>query len=413
MKITEVISCFSAGRTICAHAVENDLIRLGYSPSTIEIYLRTVHRFCDWVLSQKTVEFKSFEESIPLFLDQHLPVCRCNPLCPAPHITKAALRHFRRLANMNSSTGVLGSTGNPSPAQVELNSFDKYLNQVCGLSQATRISRRQFVGRFLREKCGDGPIDTGLFTPQSLMKYVSLQARGYKAGTISVMATSIRSYLKFLQFRGDIDSRLVRVIPSPPKWRLADYPTVISETQVEALLASFDNSNPSGIRDRAMAICMLQMGLRASEVADLDLEDVDWRKSTLCLRRGKSRVVRELPLMDSCGKAIARYLKYGRPQTGSRKVFVRHTTPVGAILGTENVRGAMRRAYERAGFPPNWTGTHILRHTAATRMLNGGASLKQVADVLGHQSIDTTTIYSKVNIRTLETVMQPWPVIPS
>jgi site-specific recombinase XerD len=296
---------------------------------------------------------------------------------------------------------------------VELNSFEKYLDQVCGLSPATRISRRQFVGRFLREQCGDGLIKAGMFTPQSLMKYVSSQARGYKAGTISVMATSIRSYMKFLQFRGDIDSRLVRVVPSPPKWRLADYPTVISEIQVKALTASFDESSPSGIRDCAMAICMIQMGLRASEVADIDLEDIDWRRSTLCLRRGKSRVVRELPLMGSSGKAIARYLKYGRPQTGSRKVFVRHTVPVGAILSTENVRGAMRRAYERAGFPANWTGTHILRHTAATRMLNGGASLKQVADVLGHQSIDTTTIYTKVNMKTLETVMQPWPVIPS
>jgi site-specific recombinase XerD len=232
------------------------------------------------------------------------------------------------------------------------------------------------------------------------------RVRGYKPGTASVIATALRSYLKFLQFRGDIDPSLVWTIPSPPQWRLQDYPNVLSDIQVTALMNSFDLTHPAGLRDSAMALCMLHMGLRAGEVANLALDDLNWR---IYIRRDKSRTCRELPLLNGFGNALVNYLKRGRPTCTSQKVFVRHTVPVGISMNAENVRGAIRRAYERAGFPRQWTGTHILRHTAATRMLNKGATLKEVADVLGHKSIDTTVIYTKVDITRLQTVSQPWP----
>ena len=203
------------------------------------------------------------------------------------------------------------------------------------------------------------------------------------------------------------------MIPSLPIRRLADYPTVLSESQVAVLLSVFDLTAPAGMRDHAMALCMLHMGMRSGEVASLCLEDIDWRESVIRLSRTKARKPRELPLLTSCGISFSRYLQYGRPVSRSRNVFVRHVVPVGSRLSAENVRGAMRRAYARAGFPPTWTGTHILRHTAATMMLNKGASLKELADVLGHKSIDTTMIYTKVNISALETVMLPWPEVKS
>ena len=154
---------------------------------------------------------------------------------------------------------------------------------------------------------------------------------------------------------------------------------------------------------------MLNLGLRSGEVAFLELTDIDWRRSIIRLRCNKNRMSRELPLMHRCGNALADYLQWGRPESLSQKVFVRHSTPSGYDLSSENVRGAMRRAYKRAGLPQEWTGTHILRHTAATRMFNNGASLKEIADVLGHQSIDTTIIYTKVNTVAMKTVCQAWP----
>jgi site-specific recombinase XerD len=297
----------------------------------------------------------------------------------------------------------------PTPVQEELEAYCRFLDQVCGLAPATLISRRRIVGEFLSSRFGDGQIDTSSFESHDLMQYVALRVRGYKPGTASVIATAIRSYLKFLQFRGGVDPALVRIIPSPPQWRLQDFPNILSDIQVTALMNSFDLSHPAGLRDSAMTLCMLHMGLRAGEVANLSLDDLNWRRSILYIRRDKSRTCRALPLLIGCGNALANYLKQGRPPCTSRKVFVRHTVPIGSDMTAENVRGAIRRAYERAGFPRQWTGTHILRHTAATHMLNKGATLKDVADVLGHKSIDTTVIYTKVNLKGLQAVSQPWP----
>lgn len=164
---------------------------------------------------------------------------------------------------------------------------------------------------------------------------------------------------------------------------------------------------------RAMAFCMVDMGLRASEVAHLRLCDIDWRESTLHIREAKGGKSRLLPLPYRPGKEISQYVRRYRPQTVTDFLFVRHTVPKGSAISAEFVRGAMRRAYARAGFPQKWTGTHILRHTAATHMHQRGATLKEVADVLGHLSIDTTAIYTKVNLTALKTVVLPWPEVQS
>lgn len=113
------------------------------------------------------------------------------------------------------------------------------------------------------------------------------------------------------------------------------------------------------------------------------------------------------------GRAIAAYIYRGRPCTLERRLFLRYTVPLGTPIGPEMVRGAVRRAYARSGMDARWTGTHILRHTAATRIHQAGASLKEVADILGHGCIDTTAIYTKVNLALLATVALPWPEVKS
>jgi len=153
--------------------------------------------------------------------------------------------------------------------------------------------------------------------------------------------------------------------------------------------------------------------LRAGEVASLLLGDIDWQEGILRVKGMKTRRERLLPLTVAPGKAIAFYLQDGRLPTAEPFLFVRHSVPAGNGLTPEMVRGAMRRAYARSGFPKTLTGTHILRHTAATRMYQGGASLKEVADVLGHGSINTTMIYTKVDLPSLMTVALPWPEVRS
>ena len=160
-----------------------------------------------------------------------------------------------------------------------------------------------------------------------------------------------------------------------------------------------------------MARCLADLALRCHEVAGLRLDAIDWRAGTLRLEQTKSHRVELLPLPQTTAQALIDYLRQGRPSTSSRAVFVYHRAPRGEGVRKTTVRGAIRRAFGRAGL--TWSGTHILRHTAATRMLQGGTSLKAIADVLRHRSIDTTLIYTKVDLLQLSRVAMPWPGQPS
>lgn len=151
------------------------------------------------------------------------------------------------------------------------------------------------------------------------------------------------------------------------------------------------------------------MGLRAGEVAAIQLDDLNWRDGTLTIGRGKSRRADTLPLPLPTGKAIVRYLRRARPKYENRHLFLRHRAPLDAPITAEFVRGHIRRALACCGLADRFTGTHVLRHTAAVRMRCAGASLKEIADVLRHRNLDTTTIYNKLDIPTLAAVAAPWP----
>lgn len=158
-----------------------------------------------------------------------------------------------------------------------------------------------------------------------------------------------------------------------------------------------------------MMRCMSDLGLRVGEVAAMTLDDINWRQGVATVRGGKGGRARELPLPAPLGRAIAAYLRDGRPSSAVRHLFVRHTLPAGAPVTHDMIRGAFRRAYAAATGRTESVGTHVLRHTAAARMRAGGQSLKGIADVLGHRSVDTTTIYVKLDVETLRAVALPWP----
>lgn len=160
-------------------------------------------------------------------------------------------------------------------------------------------------------------------------------------------------------------------------------------------------------RADAIVRCALDLGLRSGEIATMSLDDIDWRVGTVTLRHTKNRREDVLPLPESTGRAIAAYLKLERPKTTHRAVFVRHIAPRDVAFGADGVRKVIGRAYARAGLP--YTRSHLLRHTMASRLLAGGSSLKEVADVLRHRSLNSTQIYAKLDSRTLGAVALAWP----
>lgn len=285
--------------------------------------------------------------------------------------------------------------------------FDTYLREVCGLADTTRHARRRYVRLCLAALFGDGPVDVRRIGAGDLIELVTEQARTRDPGSVGALSTAMRSLMRFLQFAGELQVDLTEALPRPPHPALAPLPPSLSETELARFWAAFDRTTALGRRDYAMARCLADLGLRRQELVALRLDDIDWHAGTVRLAPGKNRRGAQLPLPCATGAALADYLRHGRPATDSRAVFVLHRAPLGQAAAQSTVTHALGRAFARAGLP--WTGTHILRHTAAARMVEGGASLKLVADVLRHRSIDTTAIYAKVDLPDLARVALPWP----
>ena len=204
-------------------------------------------------------------------------------------------------------------------------------------------------------------------------------------------------------------TRLLDALPRLYRPRRSLPERLLSPEQVKRWLAGFDRVGADGLRNYAMALCLADLGIRVGDLAALCMEDIDWRKGTVRIANSKTGRSFWLPLPARVGKAIARYLRQGRPANARREVFVRHKTPVKEPLTKVMIQRKAKQIAVKQGIP--WFGVHALRHTAATRMRAGGASLKEIADVLGHVNLSSTAIYAKIDIQELAKVAMPWPEV--
>lgn len=382
------------------------LKELGYSETTRHSYLSALTHFVRWLMQKSAKDREIDCSTVSAFLHQHLPVCHCPPPIFKEHkTTRAALNQLLFMLGKDRLQ-TLRSKGS-SAVELELCQLDGFQRDVCGLTEATRINRARFVRGFLVWMFDSGRIDTSKITSKMLFKFVSEKATSLKPSSVGVLLGALRGYLRFLQFRGESTIALIAMVPRPPNWSLASLPPSLSDAEMTKFLSSFDTSTTIGKRDYAMARCLVDLCLRCHEVAFLQIGDINWHRGVIELHHNKSRREEQLPLPDITGQAIVDYLRYGRPATASRSIFVFHRAPFGCGVANTTVRGAIRRALSRAGLA--WNGSHILRHTAASRMVQGGITLKEVADVLRHRDINTTQIYTKVNLPELKQVAMPWP----
>jgi integrase/recombinase XerD len=227
-----------------------------------------------------------------------------------------------------------------------------------------------------------------------------------------IMATALRGYLRFLAARGDCPADLACAIPTTKHWRLSALPRYLPAGDVERLIASCEVSRPGGLRDRAILLLLARLGLRAKDISALHLEDIEWDEGALRVR-GKGRRVVRLPLPQDAGDALLEYVMYARPAAAATDiVFLRLLPPYTPFTRSRSVSCVVDRALDRAGImhAPS-RGTNLLRHSAATAMLRGGATLEAIGTVLRHRSIDTTAHYAKVDLGMLGSIAQPWTVV--
>jgi site-specific recombinase XerD len=283
-----------------------------------------------------------------------------------------------------------------------LEDYRAYLRGERGLAAVSVSDRMREADRFLAGRAGDA---AGL-TAAEVTRYVMAECGRRGPGSAKHLVTGLRSLLRYLYVAGVVPGRLDGAVPAVAGWRGGGLPRALPAGQVAALLGSCDRGTATGRRDFAVLVLLARLGLRAGEVAALELDDIGWRAGELAVR-GKGGRQERLPLTADAGEAIAGYLRDGRRAGCGRSVFLRACAPYGAMTAGA-VKKVVRRACDRAGVPQ--AGAHRLRHTAGTAMLRAGASLEEVGQVLRHRAAATTAIYAKVDDTALRALARPWPV---
>jgi integrase/recombinase XerD len=291
------------------------------------------------------------------------------------------------------------------PVEELLARYREYLVKERGLAAGTVGNYLREAGLFLATRVRADGLDLAGLTAGEVSGFVVGQCAERTVGAAKIMVTALRSVLRFLFVEGVVERDLVSAAPGVAGWRGSFLPKALEAWQVSALLRSCDRRRAVGRRDHAVLTVLLRLGLRASEVAALELGDIDWRHGELVVR-GKGLREERLPLPVDVGEAIVAYLRRGRPRSACGRVFLRARAPQGG-LSVAGVKGIVVQAGRRAGLPG--VSAHRLRHTAATELLRAGASLAEVGQVLRHRSAATTAIYAKVDRDALRELAAPWP----
>jgi site-specific recombinase XerD len=347
------------------------------------------------------------EGAIDQFFDKHLPRCDCpRPVVRTHSALRAASTHLLKVLRERR---VIPERAGPSgPIAEELDRYDAHLREARGLSVGTRCGGLRLVQRLLRYKFADGPVVFARLQPEDVRQFIATQLDLRRTTSNATALTSaLRGYFRYRSTLGDPVHGLVGAITSPAHWSLAALPRALRPFEVKRLLSSFTAALPSPRRGYAMVRCALDLGLRSSEVAQLQLADIDWRAGTVTLRHTKSRREDVLPLLATTGRALADYLRHERPKSSNPAVFVRRLAPHDQPISAHAVRRVIRDAFARIGLTHGRS--HALRHTLACRLLDQGGSLKEVADVLRRRSLNTTLIYTKLDQPRLAAVALPWP----
>jgi site-specific recombinase XerD len=401
--------CADSPLSTNADAYVRYLSERGYAAGTVKAYFNCVAHFAHWTRTQQAGLADINEALVNRFMDEHLQVCRCAARCRrARHEMRAALGHLLAVLGIKGHRTPAGNVPVSARIAVELERFDRHLAEVRGLAVTSRSVRLRHLRDFLIHCFGSGPVHLKTLEPMDVVRFITHYTAGWAPASIRAVTISLRSYFAFRACQGEHATALIAALPQVAQWRLATLPPVLSSAEIEQLLGAFDRRQATGKRDYAIARCLLDLGLRRTEVARLCLDDVDWRAGTLTIR-SKGKRIDVLPLPSATGRAITQYLLDGRPNTTRRELFVRHRPPLNAPADPDIVRNAIRYAAKRCGLEHRIRGTHILRHTLAGRLVQGGARFKEIADLLRHRQLDTTTIYAKVDLKMLAQVALPWP----
>jgi site-specific recombinase XerD len=381
-------------------AFAQSLLVKGYKPNTLKQKIMIVVSLSRW-LNQKGLSVKDLDEAI--LNDFLLYKSRRGSIFKIEHPTlQALLQHLRESGVVTESVQI-----DDDYKRIE-SSFTEYLFQDRGLKQATIDTYLPITGQFLFDQFGTGPIVLNNLQPNDIVHFILRKTETISVSRAQLIVCTLRSFFRFLYQRKEIAIDLSPSALTVANWRLSNLPKFLELEQIERLLQSCNQDTLIGQRDYVILLLLARLGLRAGFVVHMTLDDIVWEVGDLTLS-GKSDRQDKLPLPQDVGEALARYLRYGRPQCSSRRIFIRIKAPLKGFSSSVAVCNIVRRALVRAELNPAFKGSHLLRHSLATQMLRNGASLAEIGEILRHKKLTTTQIYAKVDFAALRAITHPWP----
>ena len=318
---------------------------------------------------------------------------------------------LKRMIGLLVQEGVVAEEIRPAPTQSEvlIKEFADYLTNQRGLAPSTILYYKEFAFGFLNNCNSDTSFSLSAISAEDVINFIRKQAPTFRSRRVKLMTTAIRSFLQFARYRNYIRIDLAAAVPVVGYWSMATIPKALDRDHVMAILHDADRNTPLGRRDYAILLLLSRLGLRAGEVANLLLDDIDWQEGCIAVR-GKGGQHSKMPTQKDVGEAIVEYLQKDRPATsGSRAVFLRFRSPHVGLTGGEVVGNVVKRALKRAGIKSLRNGAHQLRHALACEMLRNEASLAEIGELLRHRAPQSTMIYAKVDELSLQPLALPWP----
>jgi site-specific recombinase XerD len=383
------------------------LYQRGYAEISARRHIRAAEHLMCWAIRQDLSDHDVDAPALKRF-GVHLSRCRCGAYGCANRLdVVAGARLF--LSYLQGVDEPPIREGAPVPAQPELlSSFCAWMREQRGTVDGTLYN----YGLPIRDLIRRIKEDPSKLDARCLRRFVLEQSKGGRH-MAQRCRTALRMFLRFLIAQGRCRANLLGAIPVVAHWRLASLPRYLPPEDVERIIAACDPSSAIGKRDLAILLLLARLGLRAGDIVQMRLSDIDWKGAWIHLI-GKSRRQTRLPLTQEVGQAIATYVQAGRSAAHTDQLFLCSRAPWRALGSHSAVSVIVASALRRAGVKrPGRGAAHLLRHSVASSMLRYGASLQEISALLRHRSIETTQIYAKVDVTGLQEIAQPWPEKPS
>lgn len=297
-----------------------------------------------------------------------------------------------------------------SPIDKIVSEFERHLRTERGLANITIGQYTRASRLFLADRFDASRVCIPTLQAIDVIEFIRHQAANQGTCAIKNVISGLRSFLRYAQYCGQVDAQLAASVPSVAAWTTTPkLPKAISAEHAKLAIDSCDSRTAVGRRDRAVLLILSRLGLRAGEIIKLRLDDIDWDVAQMRVH-GKGRHESLLPLPADVGKAIAAYLKSGRPTSDDRSLFLRLTAPIrGLKENSDGIGSIVKRALRRANVDAPHMGSHQFRHALAVGMLQRGASLSEIGLVLRHRRPQSTSIYARVDVEALRTIAFAWP----